>query len=121
MLGLDLRSPMVYLSGCETALGEIGLFTRGDDFLTLSQSFLFAGARVVVATLWRIPDNGSVPLVEAFYRNLDRRDPAEALAQAQRGLIASPTHASPYFWAGYVMTGDGGAGAPERSPAGSGR
>lgn len=111
VLGLELLSPLVYLSGCETALGEIGLFTRGDDFLTLSQAFLFAGARTVIATLWRIPDSGSVPLVEAFYAGLPGHDFAESLALAQRKLIASPDHSSPYFWAGYVMTGDGGSPA----------
>ncbi|MEO8140960.1 MAG: CHAT domain-containing protein, partial [Gemmatimonadota bacterium] len=107
VLGLHIGAPLVYLSGCETALGQMSTFTRGDDFVTLAQSFLFAGARGVVATLWRVPDAGSVPLVEAFYRNLRHDTPAEALAAAQRELAASPTHASPYYWAGYVLNGDG--------------
>ena len=110
VLGLSVGSPLVYLSGCETALGPMGPFTRGDELVTLAQSFLFAGARGVVATLWRVPDVGSIPLVEAFYRHLRRRSPADALAQAQRDLIKTPARASPYYWAGYVLSGDGGPG-----------
>ncbi len=106
ILGLEVRTPLVYLSGCETALGPVGVFTRGDDFVTLAQSFLFAGTRAVVATLWRIPDAGSAVLVELFYRNLSRADPGLALARAQRELIRSPVYSSPYYWAGHVLSGD---------------
>lgn len=106
ILALNLRTPLVYLSGCETALGPIGIFTRGDDFVSLAQSFLFAGARAVVATLWRIPDAGSAALVQAFYRNLPGADPAVALARAQRELLASGEYGSPYYWAGHLVSGD---------------
>ncbi len=111
VLGLRVTSRLIYLSGCETAVGQMGTFTRGDDLVTLAQSFLFAGARAVVATLWRVPDAGSVPLVEGFYRRLEGRSPPEALAEAQRELIRSSDRRSPYFWAGFVLSGEGGSAA----------
>jgi CHAT domain-containing protein len=110
VLGLRIRSGLVYLSGCETALGGSAgnAFMRGEEYATLAQAFMYAGARSVIATLWRIPDQGSAPLVAGFYRNVGRMSLADALAEAQRTLLRDPAHAHPYYWAGHVLSGDGG-------------
>jgi CHAT domain-containing protein len=57
VLALTVRSRLVFLSGCETALGPSwsSSFERTEDYVTLAQAFLFAGAQNVVATLWRSP------------------------------------------------------------------
>src|SRR4051794_4635784 len=56
LLDLHFRSPLVFLSGCETGLGAAWStqFEAGQDYTTIAQALLFAGARNVVATLWRI-------------------------------------------------------------------
>src|SRR5262249_54055842 len=61
VLAMDVTSRLVYLSGCETALGAAApTSSRSDeDYSTLAQAFLFAGARDVVATLWRIDDRAA--------------------------------------------------------------
>ena len=47
-----------------------------------------AGAQAVVATLWRIPDDESTLLMDAFFVKLAAsHDKAEALQYAQRLLI----------------------------------
>ena len=53
VLELDVRSRLVFLSGCETALGPAAAstFDRGEDFATLSQAFLHAGAQNVIALI----------------------------------------------------------------------
>jgi CHAT domain-containing protein/tetratricopeptide (TPR) repeat protein len=109
VLTLDVRSPLVFLSGCETALGvyrPAGI-DRGEDYATLAQAFLFAGARNVVATLWRIDDKGASEFARKFYVDLATRSPASALAAAQRELIQDVRYASPYYWAGYTVSGAG--------------
>ena len=109
LLGLRIRAPLVFLSGCETGIGAAGStqFARGEDYATLAQAFLYAGARNVTATLWRIQDEGAAVFAERFYANLRSLPPAEALAAAQRELLHSPGYASPYYWAGYQLSGDG--------------
>jgi CHAT domain-containing protein len=109
VLRMQVRSPLVVLSGCETAAGEdwSGDPLRGSGLATLAQAFLQAGARNVVATLWRIDDEGSAELVSRFYREGGMHDGAHALAAAQRALIREGTWAAPYYWAGYVLMGDG--------------
>jgi tetratricopeptide (TPR) repeat protein len=113
ILGIRVRSPLVFLSGCETGLGTAWStgFAPGEDFATLARSFLYAGARNVVATLWRVDDRGSAVFAEEFYRRLPTDGPVAALAGAQRTMQRDPRWAAPYYWAGYTIAGDGGPGA----------
>ena len=97
VLALDVRSRLVFLSGCETALGPAWStsFERTEDYVTLAQAFLFAGAQNVVATLWRIEDHSAAELADAFYRSLAdevtgrgaRR--GAAIAHSERAILAA--------------------------------
>jgi CHAT domain-containing protein len=109
VLALGVRSRLVFLSGCETALGPAWStsFERTEDYVTLAQAFLFAGAQNVVATLWRIEDRSAATLASEFHRALASASPTAALARAQRALIQSESHRRPYYWAAYVVSGSG--------------
>jgi hypothetical protein len=109
VLAMSVHTPLVFLSGCETALGPAWgtSFERSDDYVTLAQAFLFAGAQNVVATLWRIDDRSAADLAGRFSRALAGSSPAEALATAQRELIRGGTYRHPYHWAAYVVSGSG--------------
>jgi len=110
LLALDVRSPLVFLSGCETGAFEAWLDVpvRGSGDHTLSHGFLAAGAENVVSTLWRIDDAASEYLARAFYGSLRTHSAADALVSAQRTLLREARFAAPYFWAAYVLSGDGG-------------
>jgi CHAT domain-containing protein len=111
LLGFRVNSPLVVLSGCETALAEdwSGDALRPAGIATLAQAFLQAGAGTVIATLWRIDDLGSAELVSRFYRLAAAGTVADAFARAQREMIRDqdPTYSSPYYWAGFILAGDG--------------
>jgi CHAT domain-containing protein len=107
ILGLHTKSPLVFLSGCETALPGVGEspFANGSEESSLAQAFLAAGAGTVVATLWRVNDNGAVKMAESFYRRLrDGLPPEDALAFAQREAIRVKRD---FTWAAYTSTGVG--------------
>src|SRR5206468_3288771 len=70
------------------------------------RSFLATGVPTVISTLWPIEDNSAAELFRAFYARAPWVGMAQALAEAQRHLLSSPDHASPYFWAAYNLTGD---------------
>src|SRR4029077_11054881 len=72
ILALTTRSPLVFLSGCETGLvsGAEGQIIQGSDESSLAQAFLIAGAQNVVATLWRVDDASAVRVAGSFYRHL---------------------------------------------------
>jgi CHAT domain-containing protein/tetratricopeptide (TPR) repeat protein len=106
---LRVSSPLVFLSGCETAIGMAGAthWSRGEDYATLAQAFLYAGTRDVIATLWQIEDDGAARFAGRFYRHLRESSPSDALARAQRETIRDSRFKAPYYWASYVISGEG--------------
>ncbi|MDH4037102.1 MAG: CHAT domain-containing protein [Candidatus Krumholzibacteria bacterium] len=98
----DFRERLVVLSSCESALGRA---TQGEGVLGITTAFLGAGARSVVATLWKVDDRTTSDLMLAFYDGLKAGLPAgRALRAAQ--LAVRREHPSPFYWAGFVMVGD---------------
>ena len=82
-------------------------FFRGEDYTTLAQAFLYAGALNVIATLWPIDDAGAAEFVQHFYTAYQRASPGEALVEAQRRMISDPRYGAPYYWAAYQLAGTG--------------
>ena len=109
VIGLSSGSPLVFLSGCETGLGVARAtpFERNEDYATLGQAFLYAGASAVVATLWRIDDEGAARFAERFYGHLRSMSAVDAVAAAQRDLSHDARWGHPYYWAGYTIAGEG--------------
>jgi CHAT domain-containing protein len=102
---LRLGADVAVLSACETALGRD---IRGEGLVGLTQGFMYAGARSVVASLWQAPDRAAAELMTRFYRHLLQGSlpPATALRRAQSELAAERRFADPYFWSGFVIIGD---------------
>jgi CHAT domain-containing protein/predicted negative regulator of RcsB-dependent stress response len=118
IMGLQLEADLVALSACNTALGS-GYFSEvpaGDDWVSLTRAFIFAGTPSVVASLWEVDDRSTTELMKSFYRYLPKMSKAEALAQAQRDLLqpgsasqqdlTSALYRNPYYWAAFVLVGD---------------
>ncbi|HEX3127008.1 MAG TPA: CHAT domain-containing tetratricopeptide repeat protein [Thermoanaerobaculia bacterium] len=103
---LDLPADLVVLSACQTALGRD---FRGEGPMGLTHAFLSAGASGVVVSLWSVDDRATAVLMEQFYRGLlvGALPPAEALRQAQLALWRDPEWSAPFYWAGFVLEGDG--------------
>ena len=102
---LSLPADLVTLSACKSAVGP---HVRGEGYLGMSRSFLYAGASRVVGALWDVNDEAAAELMILFYRGLivDGKPPAVALQEAQRAMRAQERWQSPYYWAGFVLQGD---------------
>ncbi len=110
---LDLAADLVVLSACETALGRE---VRGEGLVGLTQGFFSAGASAVLVSLWQVDDRATARLMEGFYRRLlEGESPAAALREAQLSLRRDTGWQAPYYWAPFVLQGEGtkpyGAGA----------
>src|SRR5215203_818734 len=111
---LDDRSDLTVLAACRTA---IGTGEEGQALASLTGSFLAAGSRAVVATLWDVGDAETAAFMEQLYYELGRGlPPAEALREAKRRLRADPRWNRPSLWAGYVLIGDAPAVVPRQIP-----
>jgi CHAT domain-containing protein/tetratricopeptide (TPR) repeat protein len=102
---LRLRAKLVVLSGCNTGSP---VFQSSFDNTSLVRSFLFAGAKSVVATLWSIDDTFTAYLMGQFYAYLKQgMDNGTALEQAKRDAIHQFPNAGPSLWAGFRLVGNG--------------
>jgi CHAT domain-containing protein/Tfp pilus assembly protein PilF len=102
---LKLNADLVVLSACETALGRE---VRGEGLIGLTQGFMYAGARSLIASLWQVPDRATAELMTRFYSYMltEGLRPAEALRKAQLASAAERRWSHPYFWGGFVLLGD---------------
>lgn len=100
---LDLAGKLVVVSACESGSGQVLL---GEGVQSLARAFFRAGARAVVASLWRLEDDEAADFFDRFYRALaDGESVAGAVAEAQRELRGRGAPAA--AWAGVVVLGDG--------------
>lgn len=98
---LRLRAELVVLSGCETAWGDP---VRAEGMVGLTRAFQYAGARSVVASQWRVEDESTAILMEAFHRFL-RQGLSKDTALQQAMKEARKTKPSPYYWASFILLG----------------
>ncbi len=70
---------------------------------SLGASFLAAGSRAVLASLWSVEDRPTRELVRRFYAEGGDADPGAALARVQR--VAIRQGLSPHLWAAFVLFG----------------
>jgi CHAT domain-containing protein len=104
ILKTKLNSDLITLNGCETARINI---TTGNDILGLVSSFLYAGTKSLVASLWKLNDFASYRVMEEFYNNISiGMAKAEALCKAQTILLRSAEFKDPYYWAPLILVGD---------------
>ncbi len=103
--GLDLlATELVVLSACETGLGEVHV---GEGVFGLRRAFMLAGARTLVMSLWKVPDQQTQELMEEFYRRvLVGQARADALREAQ--LVMKEKYPHPYNWGAFICQGDPG-------------
>ena len=94
---------LVTLSACETGVSGI---SPGDEVIGLTRGLLSAGCSSAVASLWTVSDESTARLMEHFYARLKTGEgPAEAMQTAMLDIREQYDH--PYFWAPFVVVGDG--------------
>jgi len=98
---LKLNADLVVLSACQTGKGQV---IPSEGVVGLTRSFLYAGSKGVVCSLWRVDDAGTAALMQALYAQLKKgRSSMEALALARRKLIAEER--APFYWAPFILVG----------------
>src|SRR5690606_41512107 len=97
---LDLaNTDVVTLSACETGLGKI---ENGEGVFGLQRSFMQAGARNVLISLWKVDDEATRDLMIKFYEYLAQGvSMHDSLKKAQ--IDQMNTVANPSLWGGYIL------------------
>jgi CHAT domain-containing protein len=104
MASLDLGGvELLTLSACETGLGAAA---GGEGLLGLQRAAQISGARAVLASLWKVDDEGTRELMGRFYANLWQQGlpRAEALRAAQLAMLRERRPVRD--WGAWVLSGD---------------
>jgi CHAT domain-containing protein len=85
-------------------LGEVA---GGEGGFGLRRAFVLAGAKTLVMSLWKVPDQQTRELMVDFYQRLLKGEPrAEALRQAQ--LAMKQRYPDPFYWGAFICQGNPG-------------
>ena len=101
---LNLHTDLAVLSSCESGLGII---LEGESLIALSRSFLTAGAKNILYSLWQVDDQASSDLMISFYQgHLSGKSYTAALREAKLELLSNPNTAAPRLWGPFVLMGE---------------
>jgi CHAT domain-containing protein len=108
VMNLNLNADVVVLAACETARGRFG---AGEGMIGMAWAFFVAGSPTTVASQWKVESASTTDLMLEFHRNLRasgaRMSKARALQRASLKLLKSREYQHPFYWAGFVLLGDG--------------
>ena len=107
LIGVDLSGcELLTLSACETGLGQA---LTGQGVMGLRAAAAAAGCRTVLMSLWTVDDSSTQVLMQQFYTNLWKQhmSKARALQKAQEYVRSQKGWSLPYFWAGWILSGEG--------------
>lgn len=102
IISMDLtNTDLVVLSACETGVGKN---EYGEGIHGLQRSFMLAGAKNLVISLWRVDDQATKDLMIRFYQNLlAGKSPNEALRLAQLDVMKREPNRR--LWGSFVTIG----------------
>lgn len=106
VINMKINADMVVLSACDSGVGEV---VTGEGVIGLANSFIFAGSKSLVTSLWTANDQSSAYIMNGFYENLsENQSKSEALRNAKLAYLEDNGGllAHPYYWAHFVVNGN---------------
>ena len=110
IMQLDLHADLVVLSACQTARGRFG---AGEGMIGMSWAFFVAGVPTMIASQWKVDSTSTAALMITFHKLLKEQGSSEgsikpnALRQAALNVMKDQRYRHPFFWAGFVLIGNG--------------
>jgi len=104
---LNLRGvELVILSVCHGGNGKV---INGEGVYSLRRAFELAGAKTVISSLWAVDDDATKSLMSSMVNKSISTAPValhDAMLDRLRTQRAQNNSDHPYFWAGFVCSGD---------------
>ena len=103
VLDAKLEAKLVVLSCCQSGRGKI----KAEGVVGIARAFLGAGARSVIASLWKIDDDATLAFMSYFYKHLVKRQSAsKSLHEAMKIMRESKEFSAVKDWAPFMLIGD---------------
>jgi CHAT domain-containing protein len=105
LYSMKLNSDLAVLSACNTGVGQLH---RGEGIMSFSRAFAYAGVPSAVISLWKVPDIATSKIMVSFYSHLKNGEPKDkALQFARQDFVRdNPEMAHPFYWSGFILTGN---------------
>lgn len=104
-MSYDLRSSLVYLSACETGLGD---YQVGEGIMGIPYALTVAGNKDTVMSLWKVDDEATAEFTAAVFEKLQRgKSEVAALNDTKREFLKknNSKYSSPSVWSAFVLYG----------------
>lgn len=99
-----INADLVVLSSCESGVGQL---VGSEGLIALNRSFIDAGAKNVIFSLWKVSDKYTSELMINFYKNqTESITYMKALQLAKLQLLEGKYSTLPYYWAAFVLIGE---------------
>lgn len=103
ILNMNIRSELVILSACESGIGK---YVKGEGMMAINRSFLYAGVRELIFSLWKVSDKHTCSLMIEFYKNvLNGQSFGAALKNAKLKMLSNEITAIPSNWSTFILVG----------------
>ena len=104
LYGMSFPNELVVLSSCRSGVGQV---VEGEGVITLTRSFLNAGTKNIIFSLWQIDDLATKELMTHFYDFVSEgKSYSESLRLAKQKLSKSDKFRNPFYWAGILLIGE---------------
>ena len=112
LMKMDLKAELAVLSACDTARGRIG---DGEGMIGMTWALFVAGVPTTIASQWQVPSESTTRLMLDFHKRFAAGGSARKVSKAEAWRLAALVmikdaryRMKPYYWAGFVVVGDGG-------------
>ena len=104
-MGYDLRSNLVYLSACETGLGD---YQSGEGIMGIPYALTLAGNKDTVMSLWKVDDDSTAEFTAAVFEKIKAgKTEVVALNETKREFLKknNSKYSSPSVWSAFLLYG----------------
>lgn len=98
----SLAADLVVLSCCDSGVGKV---VKGEGVMAINRGFLYAGAKNVIYTLFKVYDRHSTELMQYLYQDiLENKGYSQSLRTSKLKMIHQ--NYAPKYWSGFVHIGE---------------
>lgn len=104
-MSFDLNSDLIYLSACESGLGD---YQSGEGIVGIPYALTVAGNKDTVMSLWKVNDEATAEFTAAVFEKLSKgASEIKALNETKREFMSKDNSkfSDPSVWAAFVLYG----------------